>query len=319
MDDRQFPRRARRRLLRARRRARRPHRRLRRADAGARRGADPQPVGGAGRAPRRARPRAAAPLRRRCAAAAAPSRSSSRSARRTSRRSACTRPRDSRRSRAAPTTTRASRPMRRARTRSSCGARSAPALTGAATVEPMPTRDDILTELGLVPTWRLRARAGAGGAPRPCRACCRRASGAPAAAVVPRRRRAGGRRGARRAHRQRSSGATSPRTSTPAPPAAWRAPGRSRCPASATSAPSGCSSARRPGAEEDAKGEPFVGQAGQAARQHAGGAGHEARRERLHRQRAQVPAAEQPHAGAARGRRLPALSRPADRADRGRS
>ena len=68
VDARQFPRRDRRRLLHVRRRARGPHRRLRRADARAGRGADPQSVGRAGRAPRRARPGAAAPLHRRRAA-----------------------------------------------------------------------------------------------------------------------------------------------------------------------------------------------------------------------------------------------------------
>jgi DNA polymerase len=44
-------------------------------------------------------------------------------------------------------------------------------------VAPMPTRDDILTELGLVPTWRLRTRAGADGVPE--------AAAAPATAPAP--------------------------------------------------------------------------------------------------------------------------------------
>ncbi len=42
---------------------------------------------------------------------------------------------------------------------------------------------------------------------------------------------------------------------------------------------------------------------------------HRARPQRLHRQRAQMPAAQQPHARAARGRRLPTVSRAAGRAD----
>jgi len=53
----------------------------------------------------------------------------------------------------------------------------------------MPTRDDILTDLGLVPTWRLRARAGAGGAPEsPAEPASVRASGVPGAVIAPVRR-----------------------------------------------------------------------------------------------------------------------------------
>src|SRR5207344_971120 len=57
------------------------------------------------------------------------------------------------------TTIRAPRPSIRARTRSSCGARWAPQCldTGG---RPMPRRDEILTEMGLAPTWRRRAVAG---------------------------------------------------------------------------------------------------------------------------------------------------------------
>ena len=99
------------------RRARGPDRRLRGADAGARRGADPQPVGGARRAARGAGPRAAAPLRRRRASSAAPSRSFSRCAPATRRRSRCTRPRASLRSRGATGYYPAPPPTRRARTR----------------------------------------------------------------------------------------------------------------------------------------------------------------------------------------------------------
>ena len=102
----------------ARRRARGPHRRVRRADAGARRSADPQSVGRAGRAARGPRPRAAAPLRRRRAATSAPSRSSSKCACRTSPRSRCTSPRASRRSRAASATIPAPAEDAGARTRS---------------------------------------------------------------------------------------------------------------------------------------------------------------------------------------------------------
>ena len=56
-----------------------------------------------------------------------------------------------------------------------------------------------------------------------------------------------------------------------------------------------------PGAEEDARGEPFVGQAGQAARQYAGRHRAQARRGCVHCQRREVPASGQPHARAGRG------------------
>ena len=53
----------------------------------------------------------------------------------------------------------------------------------------MPTRDEILTELGLVPTWRPRARAGAGGTPEaPGAPASAPAAAAPEAAVPPGRR-----------------------------------------------------------------------------------------------------------------------------------
>ena len=62
--------------------------------------------------------------------------------------------------------------------------------------------------------------------------------------------------------------------------------------ASATARPTGSSSARRPGAEEDRQGEPFVGRAGQLLNSMLRAIGS-ARRAGVHRQRAQVPAARQ--------------------------
>ncbi len=70
-----------------------------------------------------------------------------------------------------------------------------------------------------------------------------------------------------------------------------------------------------PGANEDRGGLPFIGQAGRTARPPAGGGRARARR-RLHRQRAQVPAAEQPRSASDRDRDLPRLPPPPGRADR---
>ena len=69
-----------------------------------------------------------------------------------------------------------------------------------------------------------------------------------------------------------------------------------------------------PGFHEDQQGFPFVGQAGKLLDQLLGGIGLDARR-RLHRERAQVPAAGQPRPAARRDRGLRAAPVPADRAD----
>ncbi len=135
----------------------------------------------------------------------------------------------------------------------------------------MATRDDVLSELSLLPRWTRRARAGLGAA-APCRrlrtAGCRRAgarsrcgrpraarigSAAPGAAVAgldaaPRTPMSAPRRTAGAAPASpRSPGRTSPPTSPPAPPAGSAGRGSRRCPGSAPSRPTGCSSARRPG------------------------------------------------------------------------
>ncbi len=65
----------------------------------------------------------------------------------------------------------------------------------------------------------------------------------------------------------------------------------SRCPASATSRAEWLFVGEAPGAEEDARGEPFVGQAGRLLDNMLAALGMRARPQRLHRQRAQVPAA----------------------------
>ena len=74
-----------------------------------------------------------------------------------------------------------------------------------------------------------------------------------------------------------------------------------------------------PGAEEDARGEPFVGQAGRLLDNMLAAVGPAPDRERLHRQRPQVPPARQPQPGALRGRAVQPASRAADRARSGRS
>ena len=79
--------------------------------------------------------------------------------------------------------------------------------------------------------------------------------------------------------------------------------------------PTGCSSARRPARRRTRAASRSSGQAGRLLDNMLGGARHDAHAQRLHRQRAQVPAAEQPHAGARRGGGVPAVSRAADRAD----
>ena len=127
----------------------------------------------------------------------------------------------------------------------------------------MPTRDDVLTELGLVPTWRLRARGDVGGAAEAASASAATpATEAPEAVLVPVRRARAPEDAARAA---RIGGLE------------WRdfAADVDACVAC------GLASTRKqsvpgvgdthaewlligeaPGSEEDAKGEPFVGQAG---------------------------------------------------------
>ena len=172
----------------------------------------------------------------------------------------------------------------------------------------MPTRDDILSELGLAPVWRLRGHPGslrtasvARATPARFRATASRRAGADAKRACVRiadARVARLCRGRRCVH----GAAVSSRSA------------RRRCPASATSNAEWLFVGEAPGAEEDAKGEPFVGQAGKLLDNMLAALGMKRGAERLHRQRPQMPAARQPHAGAARSRRVPALSRPADRA-----
>jgi DNA polymerase len=147
---------------------------------------------------------------------------------------------------------------------SSCGARSAPDADLAATVEPMPTRDDILTELGLVPTWRLRARAGAAGAPEaPAAPAFVRASDAPEAAVVPVRRVAPpeevGARAARIARLEWHDFAADVDACVACGLAGTR---KKSVPGVGDIQAEWLLVGEAPGSEEDAKGEPFVGQAG---------------------------------------------------------
>ena len=92
-----------------------------------------------------------------------------------------------------------------------------------------------------------------------------------------------------------------------------------RCPAWAIRTPTGCSSARRPAPRKTRAASRSSGRPGGSSTTCSPRSGMARGSERLHRQRAQVPAAEQPHARAARSRRVPALSRPADRAHRARS
>ncbi len=111
----------------------------------------------------------------------------------------------------------------------------------------MPSRDDVLVELGLAPVWRRRASAAGRAAPGPARM----AEFPPGAATpdAARERQAvaevSGAMTRAAPGSRRSNGATSPPTSTPAPPADLRADAARACPAWATPAPSGCSSAKR--------------------------------------------------------------------------
>ena len=70
-----------------------------------------------------------------------------------------------------------------------------------------------------------------------------------------------------------------------------------------------------PGAEEDAQGRALCRPGRQAARQHARRDKIEARAQRLHRQRGQMPAARQPQSGARRSGAVRALPASPDRAD----
>jgi len=121
----------------------------------------------------------------------------------------------------------------------------------------MPTRDEILTELGLVPTWRLRARAGADAAPDAARPAEPAAAPAPArAGAVPEDAEPRAARITRLEWRDFAGDvdactacglAQSRKKSVPGVGdvhAEWLLVGEA------------------PGSEEDAKGEPFVGQAG---------------------------------------------------------
>ena len=159
-------------------------------------------------------------------------------------------------------------------------------------------------ELGLAPRWRA-ARSRAMRAPA-TRAIADARAGAPTDAVA-------GDADAHRAHRGAVVDATSPPTSTRAPPAAVPDAHASRCRAWATPHAEWLFVGEAPGAEEDARGEPFVGQAGRLLDNMLAALGHARGAQRLHRQRAEVPAAEQPHA------RARARSRPAGRISTARS
>ena len=95
-----------------------------------------------------------------------------------------------------------------------------------------------------------------------------------------------------------STGTRSPPTSTPARRADCAARATSRCRAWATARRSGCSSAKAPGADEDERGEPFVGQAGRLLDSMLAALGMKPAAQRLHRERGQVPAAQQSHSRA---------------------
>ena len=182
----------------------------------------------------------------------------------------------------------------------------------------MADRTEILRELGLLPLWHLRRAAPDAASPR-------RKGGEPAAA---RSTDAMAKGDALTLSGQPVRpwigcgisrpliGLHSPPTSLPVPHADCARRATWQYPASATCMRSGCSSARRPVRKRMRRGEPFVGQAGAAPGQHSRRAGHEARPECLHRQRAQMSPAGQSRTDATRGRGLPPLSRPADRAHR---
>ena len=167
----------------------------------------------------------------------------------------------------------------------------------------MATRDEVLDELGLTPRWRLRV---------PVAAAAGETTSAPAAATsaarnqdaVPRLERIAALTWddfAADVARCDACGLCKSRNKT--------------VPGVGDVAAEWMFVGEAPGAEEDARGEPFVGQAGRLLDSMLGALGMKRDPQCLHRQRAEVPATEQPHAGARRGRRLPALPRAADRPD----
>jgi DNA polymerase len=128
----------------------------------------------------------------------------------------------------------------------------------------MPTRDDILTELGLAPTWRLRARVGVGGTHETSAApAATRASGAAEAAVVPVRRAAPlegvEQRTARIAGLEWHDFAADVDACVACGLAGCR---KKSVPGIGDVHAEWLLVGEAPGSEEDAKGEPFVGQAG---------------------------------------------------------
>ena len=113
----------------------------------------------------------------------------------------------------------------------------------------------------------------------------------------------------------RSAGTSSPAPCANAGCAASARRARRRYSAPATASARLMVVGEAPGAEEDRQGEPFVGRAGHAAQLDAAGGGIRAGRS-LHRERPEVPAAEQPRPKRRGGRALPAIPAPADRARR---
>jgi DNA polymerase len=123
---------------------------------------------------------------------------------------------------------------------------------------------EILTELGLVPTWRLRTRAGAGGAPEaPAALASARATDAPEAAVVPVRRVGAPEdveaRTARIARLEWRDFAADVDACVACPLAGTR---KKSVPGVGDANAEWLFVGEAPGSEEDATGEPFVGQAG---------------------------------------------------------
>ena len=119
----------------------------------------------------------------------------------------------------------------------------------------MATRDDILVELGLAPTWRLREAAAARAASRAAadrRRCAERRAASPPPQD-------GETRSARIAS---LPGTISRRTSTPARACGLCRTRNKSVPGVGDASAEWLFVGEAPGAEEDARGEPFVGQAG---------------------------------------------------------
>ena len=114
----------------------------------------------------------------------------------------------------------------------------------------------------------------------------------------------------------RSTGATSPRTSTRASPAACRARARRRCPAWAMSAPSGCSSARRPAPRKTRRASPSSDRPEDCSTTCWRRSGMKRGENVYIANVLKCRPPEQPHARAGRSRCLPPVPRPADRAHR---